>query len=271
MVRHVAVIQGSSRGLGLAFSRHLLNNTRLHVVGTSRDPEKARHAILKDGDKSLEKRLTTLELDVLNEGTISAAAESVKSSQGAECLRLLINVSGILDKPEKSIMKLDADTLRRTFEINTFGHLLTFKHFLPLLPTKKEAKQDGSEDLAEGLLKPDLSVMASMSARVGSIADNKMGGWYSYRMSKAAVNQAVQTLNRELSSRSVGSSIALALHPGTVLGTDLSSPIVDPNTKEKDGVHPPAKAAQLLLQAIGKMGIDDGGKFIDFAGKEIPW
>ena len=71
-----------------------------------------------------------------------------------------------------------------TFRINTFGHILTFKHFVPLLPTKKSKgnEYEGSEDPANGVVQPGLNVLASMSARVGSIADNERGGWYSYRV-----------------------------------------------------------------------------------------
>lgn len=132
--------------------------------------------------------------------------------------------------------------------------------------------------------------------QVGSIGDNNtLGGWYSYRASKAATNQVIKTLNLELqrthpapSSNSdanargpTNSAIAVALHPGTLLGTDLSKPFVDPNKngggsggggKEgKPGVHTPERGAEMLLDVIASLDASKGGSYLDYAGKGIPW
>jgi len=143
-----------------------------------------------------------------------------------------------------------------------------------LLPSQKnKIKIEQSEsDLANGLVQPGLSVLASLSARVGSIAQNERGGWYSYRSSKAALNQIIVTLQRELNYKSTSPTIALALHPGTIAGTELSRPYVKESERgSKHGVHGPEEAAEYLFRVIGKAGKDDGGKFMSFDGEEIPW
>jgi len=255
------------RGIGLQFARHLLHNTSLKVVATSRQPDEARKAILSGLDAK-DDRLTTLELDVLKEDSIASAAQEVSNKYGKNSLRLLINVSGIL-RPEKAIEKVNREEALRSFEINTLGHLLTYKHFVPLLPVKKSDNQD-NKDGGE-YVKPGLNVLASMSARVGSIGDNRGGGWYSYRSSKAAVNQVIVSLQRQLSMRSAAPTIALALHPGTTI-TELSEGFVDKKkADQQEGIHTAETAAKLLLGVIGQQGEKDGGKFLDYAGKEIPW
>lgn len=130
------------------------------------------------------------------------------------------------------------------------------------------------------------------SEQIGSIGDNNsLGGWYSYRTSKAATNQLIKTLHLELarassaggaSSRSdtpSNDAIAVALHPGTLLGTDLSKPYVDPRKddketkqkEEKPGVHEPHVGAEKLMNVLKGLDKNGGGKFYDYAGKEIPW
>jgi len=264
----VAVIQGSSKGIGLQFARLLLNNTSLKVVAASRKPDEARKAIL-DGLDGKDDRLTTLELDVLREDSIANAAKQVSEKYGKNSMRLLINVSGIL-KPEKAIEKINYEDALLSFQINTLGHMLTYKHFVPLLPAKRvEDKQDNDE--GGEYLKPGLSVLASLTARVGSISDNQGGGWFSYRASKAATNQIIVSLNKQLAMRSAAPSIALALHPGTTI-TDLSEGYVKKDlANKKEGIHSADRSAQLLLEVIGRQTEKDGGKFLDYAGKSIPW
>lgn len=131
-----------------------------------------------------------------------------------------------------------------------------------------------------------MNITNILRTQIGSIGDNNsLGGWYSYRTSKAATNQLIKTLNLELQRSSTthggsdNSAIAVALHPGTLLGTDLSKPYVDPKkddkeTKEKEqkkGVHPPEQGADMLMQVLKSLDKEKGGKFFDYAGKEIPW
>ncbi|MBW0460854.1 hypothetical protein O181_000569 [Austropuccinia psidii MF-1] len=270
---HVAVVQGSSKGIGLAITRHLLKNTELQVVATSRVPKEARASILQGLGQSrgLAERLHNMEMDVQHEDSIEHAASWVKDTFGKN-LRLLVNVSGVL-LPEKSIFKIQKGEMQKTFEINTFGHLLTYKHFVPLLRPASDKNQKNSTDLAKGLINPDVNVLASLSARVGSIADNSLGGWYSYRASKTALNQIMVTLQKELNARgSIAPTVTVALHPGTVAGTELSKDFV-PKEKSgsKEGVHDAETAAKKLLEVISNLGVGDGGQFLDYKGSKIMW
>ncbi|OAV98338.1 hypothetical protein PTTG_00383 [Puccinia triticina 1-1 BBBD Race 1] len=270
---NVAVIQGSSRGIGLALTRHLLKHTKLQVVATSRTPQEGRAQILEKLENStkLSKRLHNLELDVQDEQSIALAAGYVKENFGQN-LRLLINVSGVL-LPEKSILKIQKGEMQKTFEVNTFGHLLTYKHFVPLLPLKVDPKPTDAEDPSMGLVKPEVNVLASLSARVGSIGDNSLGGWYSYRSSKTALNQIIVTLQNELAARSsISPTVTVALHPGTVAGTELSQRFVPKDLSgSKQGIHDTETAASSLLNVISKLGIGDGGQFFDYKGENIVW
>ncbi|GAA6050589.1 hypothetical protein JCM3770_001476 [Rhodotorula araucariae] len=274
MVASVAVIQGAGGALGSHFARHLLQRTKLSIVATSRDPSAARRTILAGaGDIVDESRLKVLELDARQEDSIAEAAKQVEQEFGPKSLRFLLNASGVLHA-DKSIHEVSLDKLIESFQINTFAHLLTFKHFYPLLPQKNDirnSKADGADDPAEGVIHPGLGVLASLTAKIGSIEDNKKGGWYSYRASKAAANQTIATLQRELSMRSTP-SIALALHPGTVVGTNLSKPWTrEEDAGKKPGHHDADTATRKLLDVISGLKQGDGGRFVNYDGKDIPW
>ncbi|GAA5971035.1 hypothetical protein JCM21900_002786 [Sporobolomyces salmonicolor] len=270
----VAVIQGAGGALGSNFARHLLRQTNLSIVATSRDPSAAKRAILEGADSKLEEsRLKVIEVDGKIEDTIKRAAREVEQEFGEKSLRLLINASGL--HADKSVAEVNYDKLLESFQLNTFAHLLTFKHFYPLLPQKSDirsTKADSNEqDPANGLVQPGLGVLASLTARIGSIGDNHKGGWMGYRASKAAANQVVATLQRELSLRSTP-SIAVALHPGTVVGTNLSKPWTnESDAGKKAGVFTAEVSTSKLLDVIKGLKGSDGGKFLDYAGKEIVW
>jgi hypothetical protein len=137
--------------------------------------------------------------------------------------------------------------MARAFALNAIGPALIMKHMLPLLPRTGKA------------------VFATLSARVASIGDNRLGGWYSYRASKAALNQLVRTAAVELARRSPN-TICIALHPGTV-ETGLSTPF------QKGGleVQSPETAALRMLKVIDGLGPDQSGAFLDHLGLAIPW
>ena len=137
--------------------------------------------------------------------------------------------------------------MAQAFAINAIGPALLFKHFLPLLPRNGK------------------SVFATLSARVGSIGDNRLGGWFSYRASKAALNQIVRTAAVEL-GRSHREAICVALHPGTV-DTRLTLPF----RKAGLDVQSPDCAAERLLAAIDKLGPEHSGGFFDHRGSAVPW
>ncbi len=149
-------------------------------------------------------------------------------------------------EPEKSIKTVTAQAMADQFALNTIGPALVLRHAQTLLP------RDGR------------GVMAVLSARVGSIGDNRIGGWISYRAAKAAVNQVVHTASIEL-SRTHKHSICVALHPGTV---------ATPFTAKYLGRHPsvsPDEAAGHLLGVMDGLTPDQTGGFFDWAGKEVPW
>jgi NAD(P)-dependent dehydrogenase (short-subunit alcohol dehydrogenase family) len=226
----LAVIVGATGGIGAALLNRLNRDERFdRVLGVSRSGSPA--------------------LDLTDEGSIAACAAHI-SALGGE-LRLVIDATGALTldgaAPEKSLRQLDAARLAAQFAVNAIGPALLMKHLLPLLP------------------KQGRSVFATLSARVGSIGDNHLGGWYGYRASKAALNQFVRTASIEL-ARTRPEAVCVALHPGTV-ATRLSRPFVDggPN------VLSPDEAAKRLLEVIAGLSASDSGAFFDYDGRPIVW
>ncbi|XP_020593701.1 uncharacterized oxidoreductase C24B10.20 [Phalaenopsis equestris] len=254
----VSMVQGASRGIGLEFVRQLLEkNNRGHVVATCRNPGGATGLIDLKG--KFEDRLNILPLDVTDESTIEAAAISIKEKYSS--LNLLINTSGVLSipktlHPETTLSKLEKSALMLTYEINAVGPVLVVKHMWPLL---KAGGGSGTDR--------EFAVVANLSARVGSIGDNSLGGWHSYRSSKTALNQLTKTISVEL-ARKKDPILCILLHPGTV-DTDLSKPF------QKS--VPPGKlftaefSVQKLLSIINNAKGSDNGKFYAWDGAEIPW
>jgi hypothetical protein len=137
--------------------------------------------------------------------------------------------------------------MAKSFAVNTIGPALLVKHFLPLLPRQGKA------------------VFATLSAKVGSIGDNHLGGWYSYRASKAALNQVVRTAAVELARRQ-REALCVALHPGTV-----SSRMSEAFRKEGLDVRQPEVAASELLTVLDRLQAGDSGGFFDYRGEALPW
>jgi NAD(P)-dependent dehydrogenase (short-subunit alcohol dehydrogenase family) len=188
------------------------------------------------------------ELDILDETSIASAAERVRAGPPPS---LVIVATGLLHAgelgPEKSMTALDAEWLTRNFAVNAIGPALVAKHFLPLLP------------------KGERGVFAALSARVGSISDNRLGGWYGYRASKAALNQLIRTLAIE-TKRLNDRAIVVGLHPGTV-DTRLSKPF---QTNVAPGqLFDPARAAVQLLDVIDELGVKDSGHILAWDGATI--
>lgn len=188
-------------------------------------------------------------LDVTREESIASLAQQIGNSPGA--LSLVIDATGYLHDgdamPEKSWRQLDPSNLMKLFQVNAIGPALLVKHLLPLMPRDQR------------------SVFATLSARVGSISDNKLGGWYGYRASKAALNQFVRSAAVEL-KRKKPLAICVALHPGTV-ESKLSAPFAKSNLK----VRSPTDAAAQLLSVIDNLETKHSGGFFDYQGDVIPW
>ena len=149
--------------------------------------------------------------------------------------------------PEKTFKNIEFEFAKKNFLINSIGPALLIKHFAPLLD--KEEK----------------SVFASLSAKVGSIDDNNYGGWYSYRASKAALNQLIKTTSIEMKVRNK-KAIIIALHPGTVK-SDLSKPFQKTNLK----IQNPEESATHLVKIINSIDQSQTGKFFNWDGSEIAW
>lgn len=202
---------------------------------------------------------------VQDESTIADAAEECKKQFGDKShqLQLAFLVPGLLF-PEKSPTQINADDALLTFRTNTLGPMLMLKHFSPFLP-RKSASVNGDSNEMKGL--PAVATTAIMSARVGSISDNRLGGWYSYRASKAGVNQLVKTFDNHLRTASGDNAMAVALHPGTVktgLSKDFWSNVKKEKLFERDWV------AERLIDVVKQVGVDGRGKCWDWDGKEVP-
>lgn len=188
-------------------------------------------------------------LNLVDEDSVRHCAQAVHDNDLP--LRLLIDATGYLHsethRPEKSWQQLDPAHMAHHFAINAIGPALLMKHFLPLLA--REGK----------------SVFATLSAKVGSIGDNQLGGWYSYRASKAALNQLVRTAAIEL-RRKHPDALCVALHPGMV-STALSAPFA----KTGLDVKSPEEAALRLMRVIGGLHTTQSGGFFHHDGTALPW
>ena len=191
-------------------------------------------------------RGSTPPVNLVDEDSIANAAATLGAG-----LRLVIDATGFLHSeafvPEKSLRELDPAHLAYAFAINATGPAMIMKHFLPLLARNERA------------------VFATLSARIGSISDNQLGGWYSYRASKAALNQLVRTAAIEL-GRTHKQAMCVALHPGTV-HTRLSAPFAKVGLE----VQTPAQSAQRLLSVLDALTIQQSGLLFDHRGKQIPF
>lgn len=254
----ISMVQGCSRGIGLEFVKQLLQKSEKgHVIATCRKPNEASGLLsLKN---MFAQRLSILPMDVTDESTIEASAKSIRDKYGS--LNLLVNASGILSipdvlQPETTLLKVEKSSLLLTYEINAAGPILVIKHMWPLL---KAGGGTGTDR--------DVAVVANISARVGSIGDNRLGGWHSYRSSKAALNQLTKTVSVEFARRK-DPVICILLHPGTV-DTDLSKPF-QRNVPEGK-LFTKEYSVQKLLGIIDHAKIQDNGKFFAWDGQEIPW
>ncbi|KAK0668592.1 hypothetical protein QBC41DRAFT_276549 [Cercophora samala] len=248
----------STRGISHSLLHHLLRTTpsTLPILATARCPNLPPSYPKSD-------RLHVVNLDVKDESTIQSAAEQASKlfPPKTHHLHLALTLPGILlTPPEKSISQVTEPNLLETLRVNTLGPVLLMKHFSPFLP-----KKSTNIEPVKGL--PPHATWLSVSARVGSTTDNRLGGWYSYRLSKSALNSAIKTLDLELSQKSASKSIAVGYHPGTVK-TDLSRDFWDGVPDEK--LFSPDDAAQKLWNVIANLNTTQRGKIWDWKGEEVP-
>jgi NAD(P)-dependent dehydrogenase (short-subunit alcohol dehydrogenase family) len=222
-----ACVIGASGAIGRAFVEQLRNQHHCELV-----VELHRHSLPA--------------LDLSDEASIEHAARSVQE-QGP--FHLIIHAAGILHQadfmPEKKLADLNFSQLQKTFAINTFGPALVLRHFAPLLDQER-------------------AVFALLSAKVGSIEDNRLGGWYSYRASKAALNMMIKTSSIEI-QRKQAHAVIVAMHPGTVTSA-LSQPF-----RGAEIGRPALLAAQEMLTVIDGLRAQDTGSFVSYNNERLPW
>ena len=259
----VHVIIGASRGIGLEFTRQLLQTTQGHLVACCRDPQTATGLTALQGE-----RITIIPVDVEQQATIDAAADTIKSRFGR--VDSLYNVAGLLGDnsrtqpgPERTIASIDRAWFERQMAVNAIGPAMVTKALTPLLATAKTRKVTGrADDHIRNRARP---VVVNISARAGSIGDNFLGGWYTYRASKCALNQLTRTFAHELLRQGTWT---VAFHPGPT-DTDLLQPFKK-SIGTKDLVTA-AESAARLIQLINGLEEKHTGGFYDHDGKLLPW
>ena len=235
------VVFGASGGIGSAFVSHLLKDDNVdRVYGFSRSSSSG-----ASSERLIEERF-----DYIDPMSIEQAADLVQHEGPVD---LVIVATGLLHAddgfgPEKSLRQLDSDQLARAYLVNAIGPMLVAKSFLPLLH------------------KEERSVFAALSARVGSISDNRIGGWYGYRAAKAGLNQMLRTASIE-HARRWPQSVVVGLHPGTV-DSSLSRPFQKNVAPGK--LFTATDAAADMLNVLMGLSPSDTGKVFAYDGSEVP-
>lgn len=225
------LITGANRGIGLEFARQYAE-AGWQVVATCRNPDEA--SALRDSAGASEGRMRILALDVVDTPSVAAAAKAIADQP----IDLLINNAGRMSGDSNRLETLDLDELAATLQTNTIGPLRVLQAFLPHL-----RRGDGKRAV-------------TITSRMGSIAENRGGGWIAYRTSKAAVNQAIVSVARELAGEGI---IAVVMHPGWVR-TDMGG---------RGAPLAPADSVRAMRRAIQDLGAGDAGRFLAYDGAEI--
>lgn len=224
-------ITGSSRGIGLGLCKALLGQGET-VIGACRNPEGARdHWELVQDFKG---RFRSVALDVSNEGQI----KQVGMDFAKESIDVLVNNAGVMLGDSDDFNTLKFDDLMKSFQINSIAPMQVTRALLPSLLKSKSPK------------------VAHITSKMGSIAENTIGGYYAYRMSKAALNMFHKSFAREFSE-----ICSLTLHPGWVQ-TEMGG------KGARDTVH---DSCEGLIQVVERATLKDSGSFFDFKGEKVPW
>lgn len=239
------LVVGAGQGIGLGFVRQLLEGDRVdRLYATYRNPSSE---LLQIDDP----RLHCLALDTTEETQIAAVVQKIQAETSA--LHTVINCVGVLHdgtlQPEKSLRQINTDQLLHYFQVNSIGAVLLAKHIQPLLKHR------------------DRAVFATISAKVGSIGDNQLGGWYGYRASKAALNMFMRNVAIEY-KRTCPRAIVVNLHPGTT-DTELSRPFQRNVPPEK--LFSVDRTVQQLLTVMDGLQENDSGEFFSWNGDRLPW
>ena len=230
------IIAGSSGAIGGEFTKKYTNDLNVEkVVTLSRNVNNHNH-----------KKIQSIKVDYNNEETF----KNLDEISQLDSISKVIIATGILHtdelKPEKSIDSIDGESMKKVFQVNVFGPILLVKTLLPLIKKSKGVK------------------IAFLTARVGSISDNELGGWHSYRSSKSALNMMIKNLSIEL-KRLNKEHVVIGIHPGTVK-SHLSEPFL---RHVKHDVFSPKESVGFMTKVISEITHMDSGKCFDFSGKVI--
>ena len=230
------IIAGSSGAIGGEFTELYANNSNVEkIIALSRKPTNTNH-----------NKIQSVEIDYYNEATF----KNLDDISQLDSISKIIIATGILHtdqiRPEKSIDSIAGEDMRNVFQVNVFGPTLLVKKLLPLIKKSKGVK------------------IVFLTARVGSISDNVLGGWHSYRSSKSALNMMIKNLAIEL-KRLNKEHVVIGIHPGTVK-SHLSEPFL---RHVKHDIFNPKESVDLMAQVISKVSQTDSGKCFDFSGKVI--
>ncbi|MGV0024834.1 SDR family NAD(P)-dependent oxidoreductase [Phormidesmis priestleyi] len=240
-----ALITGAGQGIGLEFVRQLLQRDRSDLLyATYRNPESELLTFRDD-------RLRCLPMDITDESQIASVIQKIQTDPST--LELVVNCVGVLHEgsmqPEKSLRHIHSEQLLNYFQVNSIGAVLLAKHIQPLLKHQNR------------------SIFATISAKVGSIGDNQLGGWYGYRASKAALNMFMKTTAIEY-KRTCPKAIVVTLHPGTT-DTNLSRPFQRNVPPEK--LFSVDRTVEQLLTVLDGLQARDSGEFFSWNGDRLPW
>lgn len=252
-----SVVSGASRGIGLEFSKQLLKrNDNNIVISLIRSVNNN----VIDLQNNHPNRYFPIEIDLHNQETLDKMANQLKNLVDNDLrVDLLINTAGILGGnpgdlgPERSIDNIDREWLTKSLETNLIGHVMVTKLCIPYMKKAFVSKEMPSK-------------IVNISARVGSISDNYLGGWYSYRMSKAALNMFTKTSSIELKRHNI---LTLSMHPGTT-DTDLSKPF-QKNVKPDKLLTVSSSVSQMLTVIDSCNDINNTGSFLSYDGTKIEW
>ncbi|MEL6901382.1 MAG: SDR family NAD(P)-dependent oxidoreductase [Cyanobacteria bacterium J06606_4] len=258
------LVVGATQGIGLEFVHQLLSDRRTcHLFATYRQAATATNLLALA--KRHPDKLHCIPMDLTQEAQIISGLTTVSdklkdpknnhqpTGDTASHLHVVVNCVGLLhndqQQPEKALRQLEAENLLNYFQVNSIGPALLAKHLLPLL---KHAEP---------------SLFATISAKIGSIGDNRIGGWYGYRASKAALNMFLRTAAIEYRRRSPRTTIVM-LHPGTT-DTRLSKPFQRGVPPEK--LFSTERTVSQLIDVLSNVSHEDSGEFFSWDGSRLPW
>lgn len=246
---HCVIVFGAGHGIGHAMVQILLEKYKAETIyAVYRIDSKAKE--LKDLAKKYSSRLKLIQIDSTSDQDVHELAQSF--TQKGLSFDLIINAIGILHdeqiSPEKSLKSFHSDSFLKIIRVNTLPTILIAKYFEPLIDR----------------CAPNAFII--LSAKVGSIEDNKMGGWYSYRASKACLNMLIKNISIEF-SRKKNNCLVLAIHPGTTK-TQLSEPFIE---KTNYILHSATETATNIFNVVSNTELSHTGKFYSWDGQELPW